>query len=108
MANKHAVGNLSEIPRGEGRAFALEGVRVAVFHTRTGRVFCTGAECPHKGGPLADGLVGGDVVVCPLHEKMFDLGTGEAVDHSCKVATYPVSVGEDGVIEVQLRGPAVT
>ena len=51
---------LSAIPAGEGRTFVLGGVRVAIFNGRDGEVFATQADCPHKQGPLADGLTGGE------------------------------------------------
>ncbi len=47
------------IPLGEARVFRVDGREVAVFRCRSGEVFATSAECPHRGGPLADGLVGG-------------------------------------------------
>ena len=47
--------------------FRVDGKDVAVFRCRSGNVFATSAECPHRGGPLADGLVGGDTVICPMH-----------------------------------------
>jgi nitrite reductase (NADH) small subunit len=52
---------------------------VAVFHTRAGDVFATQAQCPHKAGPLADGMVGDATLVCPLHDWRFDLATGTAI-----------------------------
>ena len=65
---EHRIGRLAEIPPGEGRTYEVAGRRVAVFRTRAGQVFATQAECPHRNGPLADGLVGGSTVVCPLHD----------------------------------------
>ncbi len=47
---------LSEIPPGEGRSFVAGGEKIAVFCTRGGKVYAVQAECPHRGGPLADGL----------------------------------------------------
>jgi len=48
----------------------------------------------HKRGPLADGLVGGETVICPLHGWKFDLKTGQALFGDCGLKTYPVSVDE--------------
>ena len=64
---------ISEIPPGEGRNFSAFGEEVAVFHTRAGQVYAVQASCPHRGGPLADGLVGGTTLICPLHSWKFDL-----------------------------------
>ena len=52
------IGPLSSIPPGEGRSYLVGGEKIAVFCIRSGGVFAVQAECPHRGGPLADGLVG--------------------------------------------------
>jgi nitrite reductase (NADH) small subunit len=99
------LGPLSQIPPGEGRNFDAAGELVAVFHTRSGEVFATQAKCPHKNGPLADGLVGGGTVICPLHAWKFNLSTGDPVMGSCKLKTYPVRVTAEGLIVLTLRVP---
>lgn len=96
---------LSYIPVGEGRNFEVAGERLAVFHTRSGQVFAVQAACPHKSGPLADGLVGGTTVVCPLHAWKFDLATGEPIMGSCKLKTYAVRVDEQDRILLTLPIP---
>ncbi len=80
---------LSAIPLGEGRTFEVQGEQIAVFRTREGEVFAVQAECPHKGGPLADGLVGGSTVICPLHAWKFDLKTGLPLMGTCALRTFP-------------------
>ena len=65
------VAPLSAIPAGEGRTFEIAGERIAIFNTRAGGVFAVQANCPHKGAPLADGLVGGTILFCPLNYWMF-------------------------------------
>jgi nitrite reductase (NADH) small subunit len=96
MATEHAVGHVSQIPPGEGRTFDLDGKLIAVFRTRGGGVFATQAYCPHRGGPLADGLTDEKSVVCPLHDRIYDMGTGIGTD--CNIETYPVRVSIDGII----------
>jgi nitrite reductase (NADH) small subunit len=97
MSRTHDLGPLERIPPGEGRTFDLDGARVAVFRTRAGRVYATQASCPHREGPLADGLVDDRCVVCPLHGFKFDLETGAPVGHACRgIATYVVSLASDG------------
>jgi nitrite reductase (NADH) small subunit len=100
------LGPLAAIPRGEGRAVHVGALRIAVFHARDGRVFATQAECPHRGGPLADGLVGGTTLICPLHEWSFDLVTGMPLSGQCGLQTYPVTRNPDGtlVLEVEEDG----
>ena len=95
------LGQLVKIPRGEGRVFRVGNQSIAVFHTRDANIFATEATCPHKGGPLADGLVGAEKVICPLHNFVFDLPTGHPVGNSCgALKTYPVVVNEEGDILV--------
>ena len=101
MAAERASAAVAEIPPGEGRTFEVDGRRMAVFRTRAGDVFATQAECPHRGGPLADGLLGGATVVCPLHERTYDLGSGRAVAGECGITTYPVQATEEGLILLQ-------
>ncbi|MBV8895168.1 MAG: Rieske (2Fe-2S) protein [Acidobacteriaceae bacterium] len=96
------IGPLSLIPPGEGRNFDVAGERVAVFHTRAGRVFATQAACPHKDGPLADGLVGGNILICPLHGLKFDLSTGDPIMGSCKLKTYSICLNNEGQLVLTL------
>jgi len=86
---EHVLGPLSQIPPGEGRNFLVAGVEIAVFHSRDGRVYATQAQCPHRGGPLADGLTDGATVVCPLHDRIFSLASGEGIGNACAIAVYP-------------------
>jgi nitrite reductase (NADH) small subunit len=84
---------LDDLPVGLGRAFRVGGRSVAVFRTRTGRVFAVANECPHKGGLLADGMLAGELVVCPLHAYRFDPESGSCdQDGVCGIATYAVEV----------------
>jgi len=101
MTNGVLIGHVAQIPKGEGRNFEISGRRIAVFHTHSGEVFATQAECPHLQGPLADGLTGGATVVCPLHERTYDLRTGLGLNGECtSLRVYPASLGEDGKIWV--------
>ncbi len=97
-----AIGHVSQVPPGEGRNFDVDGVVITVFHTRAGEVFATQPRCPHRNGPLADGLLGGTLLVCPLHEKTFDLRTGASVTGDCaSLRTYPVRATADGRIMLE-------
>lgn len=102
VTEEYRIARLSEIPPGEGRGYEVDGTRVAVFRTRSGQVFATQAECPHRKGPLADGLLGGATVVCPLHDRIFDLATGAAIVGECDIRVYPVRVTRDGAIVLAL------
>jgi nitrite reductase (NADH) small subunit len=96
----HDIGPLSQIPPGEGRNFLVASTRVAVFRTRSGEVYATQPECPHRQGPLADGLMGGATIVCPLHERVYDLRTGDEKGAECRLTTYPARISEAGTIIV--------
>jgi len=90
------------IPPREGRSVKVGGLEIAVFNIN-GRFLTVENACPHKGGPLCDGIVTGTAVVCPLHGRHFDLETGipvRASEPSC-LAVFPTCV-EDGVILVDL------
>src|SRR4051812_49028697 len=101
MSN-YQLGSAKQIPKGEGRTFEVGDKRVAVFRTRQGEVYATQAECPHRKGPLADGLLGVDTLVCPLHEWSFDLHTGAAKTGTCGVAVYPIRQDEHGMMVLTL------
>jgi nitrite reductase (NADH) small subunit len=102
MAQEINLGPASAIPAGEGREFVVEGIRIAVFRPRSGGIYATQAECPHRRGPLADGLVGGTTVVCPLHAWKFDLTNGLPIMGEAGIAVYPARVSETGMIHVAL------
>ncbi|VTR97380.1 nitrite reductase small subunit NirD [Tuwongella immobilis] len=92
------VCRVDELPIGLGRAFEIGGQSVAIFRTRSERIFALANRCPHKGGPLADGMLAGESVVCPMHSFRFDPQDG-ACDQPgiCAVTTYPVDVVADEV-----------
>jgi nitrite reductase (NADH) small subunit len=65
----------------------------------------TQAECPHLNGPLADGLTGGATVICPLHERSYDLRTGLGLNgESTRLQIYQTSVGKGGDIWITVPG----
>jgi nitrite reductase (NADH) small subunit len=100
----YGLGPVGRIPLGEGRVFIVNGVEVAVFRGRDGHLFATQALCPHKQGPLADGIVGGVQVICPLHAYRFDLVTGDELSGRCAALdTYAVSLTADGQILLDLE-----
>jgi len=102
MSKVHRVGALTQIPEGEGRNVEVAGRRLAVFRSRDGQVFATQAECPHRRGPLADGIVGAGHVVCPLHEWRFNLETGVTENGSCPLEVYRARIDADGIVTVEI------
>jgi nitrite reductase (NADH) small subunit len=71
------VGAIEEIPLRGARRVATAHGDVAVFHTGDGSLFALRDACPHKGGPLSQGIVHGHAVTCPLHNWTIDLTTGK-------------------------------
>jgi nitrite reductase (NADH) small subunit len=77
MAAWTDVGAVADIPlRGARRVPTPKG-DIAVFRTGDDRVFALWDVCPHKGGPLSQGIVHGHAVACPLHNMNIELATGE-------------------------------
>ncbi len=99
----HIIGPLEQVPVGEGREFLVNGRRVAVFRLRDGSVAATEPDCPHRAGPLADGIVGMDAVVCPLHARRFCLRSGVAQNgEGDGIDIHPTHVDKEGQIVVAL------
>ncbi len=97
------IGYINEIPRGEGRNFRQGEVEVAVFRCQSGQLFATQPRCPHAGGPLADGLLGGETVICPLHERSFALRSGKNLSGDCAdLHVFPLVLENDGAIAVEI------
>lgn len=92
------IGTLNDIPRRGARCVATPRGRIAVFRTNEDQVFATVDPCPHKGGPLSQGIVHGTSVTCPLHNLVISLETGKAegADEG-EVRTIPVKVDGDEV-----------
>ena len=88
---------LDEIPRLGSRVVAMEGGDIAIFRTADDEVFAMHDKCPHKGGPLSQGIVTGTTVTCPLHGWKIGLGDGEAVapDVGCVQSFSVKRVGDD-------------
>ncbi|WP_137936927.1 nitrite reductase small subunit NirD [Chitinivorax sp. B] len=78
MAEWHKVCNLSDIPKLGARVVNHSGGDIAVFRTADDDVFALHDQCPHKGGPLSQGIVHGKTVTCPLHSWNICLEKGEA------------------------------
>lgn len=97
------IAALDDIPPQGARVVRTPHGCVAVFRTADDRVFALDDRCPHKGGPLSEGIVHGTQVTCPLHNWVFDMATGQAqgADRG-QVATYPVRV-EGGRIWLDAR-----
>ncbi|MEC9198898.1 MAG: nitrite reductase small subunit NirD [Pseudomonadota bacterium] len=96
------IAALDDIPLRGARIVKTHAGCVAVFRTDENEVFAVSDTCPHKGGPLSEGIVHGKKVTCPLHNWVFSLETGEAqgADEG-QIATYSVRV-ENGRVLMDL------
>jgi nitrite reductase (NADH) small subunit len=92
------VGALDQIPVLGARVLRVVDVSIAVFRTSDDRVFALLDRCPHRGGPLSQGIVHGNCVTCPLHDWVIDLSTGEATGpDEGTTKRFPVHI-EDGSV----------
>lgn len=96
------------IPVREGRVTAVRGRQIAIFNLGD-RFLAVDNRCPHQGGPLAEGMLTGTAVVCPLHAWKIDLetgGVGNSASPTACVATFPTRLRE-GILEIQIPFRAV-
>ena len=92
------IGALEDIPLRGARVVKTALGCVAVFRTAEDEVFATSERCPHKGGPLSEGIVHGRQVTCPLHNWVFSLETGEAQGaDDGRIDTFAARVENDRV-----------
>ena len=85
------VGSLSEVPPRGARVVRTPRREIAIFRTAADEVFALENRCPHKGGPLSEGIVHGRKVACPLHNWIINLEDGQATgaDKGC-TRSFPV------------------
>ncbi|MEC7963476.1 MAG: nitrite reductase small subunit NirD [Pseudomonadota bacterium] len=93
------IGPVDQIPLRGARVVKTRLGCVALFRTGEDEVFATSDRCPHKGGPLSEGIVHGRAVTCPLHNWVFSLESGEAqgADEGA-IDTYPVRVEQGNIL----------
>jgi len=92
MAEFVKVATLAELQPGSGKPVEVGGKAVALFNVG-GEVYAIDNTCLHRGGPLGDGLLEGEVVTCPWHMWEYNVRTGEFVANpEIKVATYQVMI----------------
>ncbi|GHE78696.1 tRNA-(guanine-N1)-methyltransferase [Camelimonas fluminis] len=93
------VGLITDIPVQGSRVIAGPAGDIAVFRTANGSVFALRDRCPHKGGPLSEGMVHGNAVTCPLHNWVISLETGQAqgADQGC-AGKIPVRIEGERIL----------
>lgn len=95
------LGAVESVPIGQGRAFRVGTETIAVFRQRNGRLYAIQNACPHRGGPLSEGILGAGTVICPFHAWKVNVETGECLTDPCQLRTYPVRA-EAGKIYVRV------
>lgn len=89
----------AQLPRdGEAREASCDGIMLCIANVG-GNISAMDNTCPHRGGPLGEGIIENGKVVCPWHAWAFDLVTGETDQSSTdKVDVYPVKIEENDVL----------
>jgi nitrite reductase (NADH) small subunit len=102
MTNWTEIAKLDDIPRLGARVLKTDTMDIALFRTAGDEVFAIKDECPHKQGPLSQGIVHGTSVTCPLHNWRIDLASGAALgpDEGC-TNTFATRV-ENGLVYLAL------
>lgn len=98
-SNWFEVGRLDDIPRRGARCVKNGEMTIALFRTADDRVFALEDKCPHRGGPLSQGIVHDGCVTCPLHNWIISLETGSAqgADEGSTLS-FPVRIEGDRVL----------
>ncbi len=93
------VGHSDDVPLRGSRVIATPAGDIAVFKSADGALFALRDRCPHKGGPLSQGIVHDRGVTCPLHSWVIDLETGEArgADKGC-TPRIPLRISEGRIL----------
>ncbi|WP_312947663.1 nitrite reductase small subunit NirD [Agrobacterium sp.] len=103
MSNWVEIGHVSDIPQRGARCVKTPMGKIAVFRTADDQIFAIEDHCPHKGGPLSQGIVHGASVTCPLHNWVISLETGKALGaDEGEVRTIPVR-NIDGMLAIALE-----
>jgi nitrite reductase (NADH) small subunit len=97
MPEVHLCG-VDEVPLGQARVFLVEGKKIALFHRPNG-FFALDDHCPHRSGPLSDGLLDNEEVSCPWHQWSFRLKDGICSNiPGAAVESFPVIIKNDAIM----------
>jgi len=92
----YRVVKANDLPEGERLIFELENKAIVLFNVN-GELLATGDLCSHDEGPIGDGELDGDVIICPRHGARFDVHTGKALSLPAVtgIPVYPIRVVEE-------------
>jgi len=97
------VAPLTDIPKLGARVVRTKDIEVGVFRLEDDRIFAINNKCPHKGGPLSEGIVYGDKIACPMHSWKISLVDGKAEEPDVgQTACFNTKV-EDGFVYLELK-----
>lgn len=98
VLNEVFVANIEDLPEKIGKTIVIGDLELAIFKLDDGRIHAIENRCPHKGGVLAEGMVSGEHVFCPMHDWKISVKDGKVQepDEGC-VQTFEVSVKDGGV-----------
>lgn len=98
MSEFTKAAKVGEIAQGMGKVVEINGRAIALFYTN-GQYYALDNFCPHKGGPLGEGVVVGTTAICPWHRWPFDVTTGNCmINPAAKVETFEVKVEGDDIL----------
>ncbi len=102
MSDWIEIAPLTSIPLRSARVITTTEGDIAIFRTGDDQLFALADRCPHKGGPLSQGMIHDHKVTCPLHNWNIDLESGEAIapDQGC-AGRYEVKL-KNGMVMLQL------
>ena len=101
--NWFAIGDIADIPLRGARCVKTPQGKIAVFRTAENEVFAIEDHCPHKGGPLSQGIVHGNAVTCPLHNWVISLETGKALGADQGAAKTVALKNDGGALFIALQ-----
>ena len=101
MADFVKVASLSDLPAGSAKTVEIGGTALALYNVG-GQVHATTNTCPHRGGPLGEGVLGGGVITCPWHAFEYDVTSGRCLTNpALQIACFPVKLeGQDILVQV--------
>jgi nitrite reductase/ring-hydroxylating ferredoxin subunit len=105
MLEPVSVAKMDELKEGKGKHVSVNGLEIAIFKIGD-KVYAIQQECPHQGGPLAEGDLNGFEVTCPWHQMIYDVRSGKASpkawDKDFSVKTFKVTVvGNDVMVDIR-------
>jgi len=92
------LGAIEKIPLGQGHCFIVGSEEIAIFRPRTGGLFAIQNKCPHRAGPLSEGICDAQSVICPYHGHQFELRSGVGSTKGETVKTFDVKEENGEVI----------